>query len=151
VPEIATFDALKAEAAFRFLQDGRHIGKVVISLPRELDTIYSPAHLSCRTLQFEPAGSYLLIGGLGGLGRVTATWLVERGARSLTFLSRRAQSEENAGFIGELEAMGCKVVAVSGAAENLEDVERAIKESHAPIKGVFHMVMALEVSPPSPP
>lgn len=101
---------------------------------------------TARGIQFNPHASYIFTGGLGGLGRATATWLVERGARSLTFLSRSAGSGDNAVFVGELEAMGCEVVVVSGSADRLEDVEGAVAACRGPVKGVFHMAMVLQVS-----
>ena len=42
--------------------------------------------------QFIPRadGTYLITGGLGGIGLATARWLVERGARHLLLLGRTA-------------------------------------------------------------
>ncbi|SPN98494.1 related to polyketide synthase [Cephalotrichum gorgonifer] len=147
LPEVKYFPAPESEAAFRFLQGGSHIGKVVVTLPGPDSQQPIQSIPAARHTRFDPQASYILTGGLGGLGRATATWLVERGARSLTFLSRSAASGDNAVFVAELEAMGCEVVVVSGSADKLEDVERAVKECPRPIKGVFHMAMVLEDAP----
>lgn len=146
MPKVSVFDGEEAEQAFRWHQDGQHIGKAVVVIPPQfgLEKLRA-APSSSPTLKLDPEGSYLLTGGLGGLGRTTARWLVERGARSLTFLSRGAQSENNTHFIRELDAMGCLVTAVSGSVERLEDVQEALARSPAPVKGVFHMAMVLEV------
>ena len=143
IPAVQYFDAPSAPAAFRFLQRGDHIGKAVIT--------FSPAQKiqsipGLGRVKFDPRASYILTGGLGGLGRSTATWMVERGARSLAFLSRSAWSADNAVFVRELEAMGCEVTVVSGFVERMEDVEAVVKACPYPIKGVFHLAMVLEVS-----
>lgn len=145
IPEVTCFDAPSAPAAFRFLQRGDHIGKAVITFSpsQKIQSVPAPGHVS-----FDPRASYVLTGGLGGLGRSTATWMVERGARSLAFLSRSACSADNAVFVRELEAMGCEVMVVSGAVEKLEDVEAIVRACPYPIKGVLHLAMVLEVSYP---
>ncbi|PQE23080.1 polyketide synthase protein [Rutstroemia sp. NJR-2017a WRK4] len=95
-------------------------------------------------LELNPTASYLLTGGLGGLGRALARWMVERGAKSLIFLSPRAgQSTEDTSFIRELESMDCEVSAVRGQAEDMCDVERAIRSTDKPIRGIIHLAMVL--------
>ena len=65
------------EAAFRLLQSGGNLGKVVIR-------ISAPAGEAS-------AGGQLLTGGTGGLGLLTARWLAaSRGAPALVLASRRA-------------------------------------------------------------
>jgi KR domain/Zinc-binding dehydrogenase len=144
IPEVHLFKVEELEQAFRYLQNGSHIGKIVITGLDALESV--PAKRAASPLQFDPNASYLLTGGMGGLGRSMATWLVERGARSLTFLSRTAgASDESKDFIKELESMGCAVAAVSGAADKLEDVKAAVAACTAPVKGVFHLAMVLRV------
>jgi hypothetical protein len=141
---ISTFDAEAVQDAFRQVQDGNHIGKVVVRMPQ--DTSGLPSLPPPSQLQLKSDASYLLTGGLGGLGKVISTWLVERGARSLVFLSRSAgKTPEDHEFFRELESSGCSVTAVAGKAESMEDVEKAI--SHAPqrIAGVLHLAMVLRV------
>jgi hypothetical protein len=149
IPEVHLFNVGELEQAFRYLQNGSHIGKVVITSMDDLEKL--PATKSGTPLTFDPTATYLLTGGMGGLGRSMATWLVERGARSLTFLSRGAgASDDSKEFIAELESMGCGVAAVAGGADNMEDVTTAIAASTAPIKGVFHLAMVLRVGPHEP-
>lgn len=88
--------------------------------------------------------SYLLIGGLGGLGRSTSVWMAQRGARNFTFLSRSAGSgARDADFVTELESMGCTVQLVRGDVTNSADVTRAVKGMVAPLRGVIQMSMVL--------
>ncbi|UKZ74592.1 hypothetical protein TrVFT333_002262 [Trichoderma virens FT-333] len=82
---IQIFDAELAQEAFRIMQQGAHLGKLVISL-RHADgrlKMDSKAAVAIKELKLEQSASYLLAGGLGGLGRSIARYLVERNARRL--------------------------------------------------------------------
>lgn len=73
-------------------------------------------------LHLDANATYLVTGGLGGLGKPIASWLVEVGARSLVFLSPRAGTlEEDRQFFGELEDSGCTVNAFAGKVELVDD------------------------------
>lgn len=138
------FEASQAPAAFRTLQKGAHIGKILIKM-----------HESSQDMQFKPLqqavilppdASYLLVGGFGGVGRAVATWLVERGARRLTIFSRSAGiSSNDKCFILELEAQGCHVRSVAGDVANPMDVKKAIAACGASLKGVLQMSLCLKV------
>ncbi|KJZ71022.1 hypothetical protein HIM_09587 [Hirsutella minnesotensis 3608] len=142
LPRVSQFPASDVVAAFRHLQGGNNIGKVVIAFPNDSSAIVGTP--TREPITFDPTGTYLLTGGFGGLGRSMATWLVERGAKSLVFLSRSAgTSAQSQACIRELESMGCNVVAVTGSAECLGDVKVAICAAKTTIKGVFHLAMVL--------
>jgi hypothetical protein len=74
---ITHFEGSQIEDAMRFMQKGSHIGKVVVSLPKRNE-------LATRTgkevFKLRPDASYLLVGGLGGLGQAIAVWMAEAGA-----------------------------------------------------------------------
>lgn len=127
------------------MQKGQHIGKITISIPhatREADTFETTKR--ALPITFRSSASYLLVGGLGGLGRAISIWMVDHGARELLFLSRSAgASSKNDTFVNELESMGCAVKLVQGDVTKLEDVERAVAEATHPLKGVIQMSMVL--------
>jgi hypothetical protein len=135
------FRSTEIEDAFRYMQKGVHIGKVLVKMPESFDGI--PTTVASRNIKFSPEKTYLLIGGLGGLGRAISTWMVECGARHFVYLSRSAGSEKDQPFIHELEVPGCTVSAVAGSVSNIEDVERAIAAAPSPIGGVLQMSMIL--------
>lgn len=145
IEPMTVFPANEVERAFNFLGDASHIGKAVLtfnSSPSRLDV--SP-HV--KRIKFDPAASYILTGGVGGLGRSIATWMVEHGASHLIFLSRTSGiSDTSKSFFAELEEMGCSTAAVAGQVDRKEDVEAAISMSKRPIKGVIHLAMVLQVS-----
>lgn len=147
IDPISIFGADDVQDAFRTVQDGNHIGKVVVRVPEDTSSI--PSLPKYRELRLKNAASYLLTGGLGGLGKVIATWLVERGARSLVFLSRSAGKEQqDQDFFQELRSMGCEVQAVPGRAEMIEDIKTAISTAPYPVMGVIHLAMVLQVGRP---
>ncbi|KAI0898853.1 hypothetical protein F4806DRAFT_493360 [Annulohypoxylon nitens] len=144
IDPVVTFDAKQISRAFRHLEDGDHLGKVTVS--------FSGARIESvpqrRNIKFDPSATYMLVGGVGGLGRSIATWMVERGARSLTFLSRSAGlSEVSKDLFRELESMGCSVTAVAGRVDSIDDVQGAVHRSRSPIKGVVQLAMVLRDAP----
>jgi KR domain len=144
IQPVAIFEASEIELSFRYLQKGVHIGKAVVKMPEDTSNIPSAPH--ARALTLNPEASYLLTGGLGGLGRAIAIWMVEHGARYLTFLSRSAGLREaDEEFFTELESLGCSVCAVAGKVQDIDDLNMAISKSATPIKGVIHLAMVLRV------
>jgi NAD(P)-dependent dehydrogenase (short-subunit alcohol dehydrogenase family) len=127
------------------MQKGQHIGKIVVTLPevdKDLKVMSERKELSLRRDR-----AYLLVGGLGGLGRSVASWLVEKGARHIIFFSRSAGfvPKDDPYFL-ELEAQGCVVQALSGSVSKVADVRKAIKAAGKPIGGVLQASMVLNVS-----
>ena len=98
-------------------------------------------------IQFHSNASYILVGGLGGLGRVIATWMVAKGARNILFMGRSAkESPQNTPFFEELRALGSEVLTFSGSVTDLSDVEAAIKSATKPVKGIMQMSAVMRVS-----
>ncbi|OTA83804.1 hypothetical protein M434DRAFT_400620 [Hypoxylon sp. CO27-5] len=148
IEPVATFDAKQISRAFRHLEDGDHVGKVTVSFPLPSSNVTIEAVPQRRYMKFDSTATYLLVGGVGGLGRSIATWMVERGARSLTFLSRSAGlSDISKDLFLELESMGCSVTAVAGRVDQMEDVQEAIRRSKSLIKGVIQLAMVLRDVP----
>ncbi|KAI0975966.1 hypothetical protein F4678DRAFT_457324 [Xylaria arbuscula] len=101
---VSNFDAGTVEQAFQLLQDRDHIGKVVITVPGDMSRVSSLQ--PTRSVLLDPEATYLLVGGSKGIGGSNATWLVEQGARNLTFLSRVfGLSSENKALFEELRLL----------------------------------------------
>lgn len=119
---------------------------MVVKLPTDLSSIVAKPRDT--KLRLRSNASYLLTGGMGGLGVPISRWLVEHGAKSLVYLSRSAgQRPGHQELIRELETSGCSVTTVSGHAESLEDVQQAISLAPQPIAGVIHLAMVLRDAP----
>jgi len=80
------------------------------------------------TFRFEEDASYLITGGLSGLGLSAAGWMVEQGARHLALLGRRAPTEETKAAIRAMEARGAEVLVFSADVAQRDDVDRVIEE-----------------------
>ncbi|KAJ5762471.1 polyketide synthase [Penicillium nucicola] len=142
----SVFEASRIIDAFRYMQTGTHKGKVLIKMPD--DPAQLPGDASWEPTLFSHDAAFLLIGGLGGLGRAVSIWMVENGARCLVYLSRSAgSSNSDQKFIHELELMGCAVEVCQGDVANIDDVKRAVSLCPKPLKGVLHMAMALNDYP----
>ncbi|KAF2972303.1 hypothetical protein GQX73_g1322 [Xylaria multiplex] len=96
--------------------------------------------------QFDHEGAYIFVGCLGGLGRSLTTWMLERGCRNFTFLSRSGASKPEAvGVIRQLEQANAEVKIFCVDASDEVSVARVVTEvsSKRPIKGVIHAAMVL--------
>ncbi|XRM46506.1 hypothetical protein ABZX51_009537 [Aspergillus tubingensis] len=146
---IRTFDSAHILDAFRYMQQGIHLGKIVVSMRNAAGQVTLDENIAHhkKIIQFDSSGAYLLVGGLGGLGRSVSTWMVERGARHLIYLSRSAgTTEEHLEFSQELASMGCRADFVQGTVLNLDDVARAMTQAHGHLKGIFQMTLVLRDS-----
>lgn len=129
------------------MQKGQHIGKIVVTMPQNASDVEVAPKAPCAA--FRSDASYLLVGGLGGLGRSVSTWMVQNGARHIVFLSRSAgDSERDQLFIRELESQGCAVQTIKGSVTEAQEVVNAVSSAAKPIAGVFLMTMVLRVSIP---
>jgi NAD(P)-dependent dehydrogenase (short-subunit alcohol dehydrogenase family) len=139
------FSAVQISEPFRYMQKAQHIGKIVVSMPDKVEDL--PQETVREELALNPDRAYLFVGGLGGLGRSIATWLTEKGARHIIFLSRSAGNiPQDDPFIMELSALGCMTTMVSGDVCDYNDVVRAVKAAGKSIAGVLQASMVLKVS-----
>lgn len=120
------FDLREAVQALRWMQQGRHTGKVVLTLPRTLD----------------PQGTVLISGGTGTLGSLAARHLVATGqTRNLVLVSRSgAQAEGALALRQELEAAGAQVRLEACDLADPEALDRllgSISTAH-PLTAIIH-------------
>ncbi|MBX9789162.1 MAG: type I polyketide synthase [Pirellulales bacterium] len=153
--EFALDDAV---AGFRYMAQAKHIGKVVLTMPAVPKAASDSASVasSARTtdavrakqpIEIRGNTTYLITGGLGGLGRRIAQWLVERGARHLVLVGRRPPNESAAMQIAELQGRGVQVRTCQVEAANLAEIPTLVKEidaSPAPLAGVIHAAGVLD-------
>jgi NADPH:quinone reductase-like Zn-dependent oxidoreductase len=96
-----------------------------------------------------PDVSYLLVGGLGGIGRATAMWMVSHGVRNIVFANRTGHTKQEAkDTIQALEGKGATVKVyscdVSDASQVSDMIAKASKDM-PPIRGVIQAAMVLRV------
>ena len=144
---VEIFDAVSPYNAFKYMQPGQHIGRICMSIRESPESTNLERRVSDRpsTLKLDEYASYLLVGGLGGLGRAISTWMVEHGARHLIYLSPNAGSKAgDVLFINELNSMGCEVQIVQGTVTSQADVTKAVEGATRPLKGLLQMSMVLQ-------
>ncbi|GGM14713.1 phthiocerol synthesis polyketide synthase type I PpsD [Streptomyces fumigatiscleroticus] len=91
-------------------------------------------------------GSYLISGGLGGLGLLTAAWLAGKGAGRIVLLGRSRPSAVARAKIEELRGAGTEIEAVQGDIGAAGVADEAVREAVAtrlPLRGVFHCAGSL--------
>nr|VFK30698.1 MAG: Acyl transferase domain-containing protein [Candidatus Kentron sp. MB]VFK75343.1 MAG: Acyl transferase domain-containing protein [Candidatus Kentron sp. MB] len=97
---------------------------------------------------FQPESSYLITGGLGGLGIRFAHWMVmERGVRYLVLMGRQAPSEEAREFLKEMEETGARVLVVfADVSDSMQmvDLFQEIDAKMPPLKGIIHSAGVLD-------
>ena len=142
------FDATEVVDAFRFMQQSKHIGKIVVTYGGGIQGAHGAVKADTRRLQLSADATYLVTGGLSGFGLRTAEWLADRGARHLVLLSRRgAASEEAQTVLLRLErrgidarAVSCDVTDRSAVSSVLQDIAK----TKTPLRGIVHAAMVIE-------
>lgn len=86
-------------------------------------------------------GTYLVTGGLGGLGAEIARWLARRGAKHITLTSRTGASSHSDTLVKELESSGLAVAVVKADAADKAQMTKlfaSFGRSLPPLRGVIH-------------
>lgn len=146
----ATFASDKVEEAFRYMAQGKHMGKVLLKLRDEepqKTVLPKPMKVRavCRTL-CHPQHSYLITGGLGGFGLELTQWLISRGARNVVLSSRSGvRNGYQARCLLHWRRAGVKVVVSNKNIADAQQTTELIKECQqlGPLGGVFHLAMVL--------
>ena len=125
----------KGIESLQFLQRAQHIGKVVLTVPGRM--------------KLSPDASYVLSGGMGALGLVTAQALAEEGAKSLLLLSRSgrpgAEVEQQWKWLQQSSlqacALACDVASQAGAMELKKRFKSAepTGKGKKPVRGLLHL------------
>lgn len=101
-------------------------------------------------MPIDPTATYLLVGGMGGVGRVLANWLISVGAKNVAFLSRSAATNtDNQMYIKRLKNDGgVNAKAWDCDATNRDELKKVLSDIQStmpPIKGTIVASMVLRV------
>ena len=124
----------EAPSAMKFMRAARHIGKIVLT--------NSPL----ETGRLREDRTYLVTGGLGGIGCVLAGWLAERGAGAIVLNGRRDPDPEAVEAIAALREQGVTVqVELADVTDKqaVDDMLERIDATLPPLAGVIHSVGVL--------
>jgi phthiocerol/phenolphthiocerol synthesis type-I polyketide synthase C len=117
---------------------------LVLTLKDREKATVTPARLAP---QFSADATYLIAGGLGGIGLFTANWMLERGARYFVLMSRRAPNQASDKQLEALRAKGANVYHARADLINREEVRQTLEHisSHLPpLRGVLHCASTLD-------
>ena len=112
-------------------------------------TLESPEAVFTIPVALNPEAAYIITGGLGGIGASISTWMAERGARHLVFVSETGGTKHAAvDAIQELHMMGVETDVVICSVSNKEALVSAIEEimQRSTVKGVVHGTVEDDVS-----
>uniref|UniRef100_A0A4W2HXW4 Fatty acid synthase n=1 Tax=Bos indicus x Bos taurus TaxID=30522 RepID=A0A4W2HXW4_BOBOX len=145
------FPRTQAEDAFRYMAQGKHIGKVVIQVREEEQEAVlhgtKPTQMVALCKTFCPAHkSYIITGGLGGFGLELAHWLVERGAQKLVLTSRSGiRTGYQARQVHEWRRQGVQVLVSTSDVSALDGTRSLITEAAqlGPVGGIFNLAVVL--------
>ena len=124
----------EAKTAFRRMQQARHIGKIVLQMPKPL----------------QPRGdrSYLITGGLGALGLHTAAHLAQLGAGNLVLTGRRTPDADVQRAIEDItQRYRCRIhtfAADIGDESQVGELLERIRAELPPLAGVAHLAGVLD-------
>ena len=124
----------ETSAAMGFMRAARHIGKIVLTLP------------PLRAGRLSQDGTYLVTGGMGGIGCVLAEWLAERGAGAVVLNGRRPPDPEAEKVIEALRARGFRIeVEIADVTDTaaLDAMLARVDGTLPPLAGVIHSVGVL--------
>ncbi|MFI0776831.1 SDR family NAD(P)-dependent oxidoreductase [Streptomyces sp. NPDC021212] len=139
-----TYPLADATEAFRQMAGARHLGKLVLTLPQrgEISAVLPDGPVPVRE-----GGTYLITGGLRGLGLATARWLAGQGAGHLVLNGRTAPGGADAQTLGQLSATGTRVTVILGDIGCPGTADRLVAAATADgarLDGVVHCAMVLD-------
>ncbi|MGA8329894.1 MAG: type I polyketide synthase, partial [Mycobacterium sp.] len=124
----------EAKTAWRRMSQARHIGKVIVQMP--------------KPLQPQDDRSYLVTGGLGALGLHTAAYLAQLGAGDIVLTSRRTPDVDAQRVIDDItERYRCRIHTFSadiGDESEVDALLSRIREELPPLAGVAHLAGVLD-------
>jgi acyl transferase domain-containing protein/NAD(P)-dependent dehydrogenase (short-subunit alcohol dehydrogenase family)/acyl carrier protein len=138
-PEITRYPLRDAAAAIRVMSAAEHTGKLVLDVPHagRSSVVVPPQQVQA----FRADGSYVVTGGLGGLGLFFAEKMAAAGCGRIVLSSRSQPNQKALETIELIRAIGadieveCGDIAEPGTAERLVTVATA---TGLPLRGVLH-------------
>ena len=142
---VSVYSYSEVKTAFSTMGRAEHMGKIVLrAYPGDL----VPAVPRNRhPLKLKPDATYVILGGLGGIGRFLTLKLAENGAKHIAFFSRSGDIKPKAkSLMQELKEIGVNATSyicdIADATAFGATMTRMSMEK-PPVKGVIHATMVL--------
>jgi acyl transferase domain-containing protein/acyl carrier protein len=145
VPEFTYYPLSEAATAIRVISAAEHTGKLLLSVPRTgHSTVAVPPD---RARPFRPDGSYIITGGLGGLGLFLAAIMAGAGCGRIVLGGRSKPSGKAKQTIARVRATGADIEVVCGNIAESETASKLVAAATAtglPLRGVLHAAAVVE-------
>lgn len=145
VPEHNTYPLSEAATAIRAISAAEHTGKLVLAVPRsgEAPVVVPPN----RAPVFRGDGSYIVTGGVGGLGLFLAAVMASGGCGRIVLTSRSQPNTQAQKTIARLRANGADIVVECGNITDPQTAPRLVAAATAtglPLRGVLHAAAVVD-------
>jgi acyl transferase domain-containing protein len=90
--------------------------------------------------------TYLIVGGLGGIGLEIARWMVERGARTIVLAGRSGATDRARPMLEALDQAGARILCEAVDVSNRDSVATLlgrIEQTLPPLRGIIHSAAVL--------
>ncbi|VBA50366.1 Mycocerosic acid synthase-like polyketide synthase [Mycobacterium pseudokansasii] len=145
MPESTHYPLADAATAIRVMGAADHTGKLILDIPRagSSSVVLPPEQVPV----FRGDGSYIITGGLGGLGLFLAEKMATAGAGRIVLSSRSAPSQKALETIELIRSIGSDVVVECADIGQGGTAERLVANATAtglPLRGVLHAAAVVE-------
>ncbi|XP_063924636.1 fatty acid synthase-like [Zophobas morio] len=147
------FNANQVEESYKYMMSGQHIGRILVKLRNEEDIDNDDTGIEKFQISSKPRFNcdvrytYIIVGGLGGIGLELADWLVLRGARKLVLTSRSGlQSGYHQQRINIWKSYGVQVKVCTNDVTTEQKCEDLVKEANelGEIDAIFNLAVVLQ-------
>ncbi|MGA7052547.1 MAG: SDR family NAD(P)-dependent oxidoreductase, partial [Mycobacterium sp.] len=147
MPESTHYPLVEAANAIRVMSAAEHTGKLILDIPHagRSSVVLPPEQVEV----FRPDGSYIITGGLGGLGLFLAEKMAAAGAGRIVLSSRSQPTQRALETIELVRATGSDIVVECGDIARPDTAQRLVAAATAgglPVRGVLHAAAVVEDS-----
>ncbi|MCV7196595.1 sulfolipid-1 biosynthesis phthioceranic/hydroxyphthioceranic acid synthase [Mycobacterium angelicum] len=139
LPETTHYPLADAATAVRLMSAAEHTGKLVLDVPHDgQSSVVLPPE---QAQVFRGDGSYIITGGLGGLGLYFAEKMAAAGCGRIVLTSRSQPNAKAQETIELIRAMGADIAVECGDIADIATAERLVSVATAtglPVRGVLH-------------
>ena len=145
LPEVTHYPLQDGATAIRVMGAAEHTGKLVLDVPHtgELSVVVPPEEVSA----FRSDGSYVITGGLGGLGLFLAEQMADEGCGRIVLNGRSEPGPAARTVIERIRSRGVQVEVETGDITDPAVADRLVAAATAtglPLRGVLHRAAVIE-------
>ncbi len=144
-PEYSVRPMTEAGVAIREMSAAQHTGKLILTIPREVQSDVAVPPTQAQA--FRKDGSYIVTGGVSGLGLFLAAAMASAGCGRIILTSRSQPNPQSQKTIDRLRANGADVVVECGNIAEPATAGRLVSAATAtglPLRGVLHAAAVVD-------